>query len=59
VRRERLDERRACRIRVTIPGGYRSPVEAWDTIQQQQVAAMNQLEQALKPQLKILRLKDE
>lgn len=56
---ERLDERRACRLRITQPGGYRSDSEQWEAIQQQQVAAMNQLEQALKPHLKRLRLKEE
>ncbi|WP_077728241.1 DUF4268 domain-containing protein [Methylocaldum sp. 14B] len=53
---ERMDGRRACRIRISIPGGYRSPDEDWEAIQTRLVAAMNGLDQALKPHLKKLRL---
>lgn len=53
---ERLDERRACRIKITIPGGYRSPEEDWESIQAKLVSAMNSLEQALKPHFKVLKL---
>jgi hypothetical protein len=53
---ERLEGRRGCRIRVTIPGGYRSPEEDWDTIQAKQVSAMNRLAQALQPYIKKLKL---
>ena len=55
---ERLDNRRACRIRYTQPdGGYRSPEDRWPTIQDAIVDAMNRLDAALKPFLKQLKLK--
>jgi hypothetical protein len=53
---DRLDGRRASRIRINLPGGYRSPEEEWDDIQAKLVSAMNTLEQALKPHLKKLKL---
>ena len=53
---QRLDRRRACRIKVTVPGGYRSPVDDWDAIQTKLVKAMNDLHQALQPHIKKLRL---
>lgn len=53
---ERLDGRRACRIRISLKGGYRSPEDDWDDIQSNLVAAMNELEAALRPQLKKLKL---
>jgi hypothetical protein len=53
---DRLDGRRASRIRINLPGGYRSPEEEWDDIQAKLVASMNALEQALKPHLKKLKL---
>lgn len=53
---ERLDGKRASRIRITVPGGYRSSVEEWESIQTKLVSAMNALEQALKPYLKRLYL---
>ena len=53
---QRLDTRRACRIRCTIAGGYRSPDDEWDAIQARQVDAMNRLYAALQPHLKLLRL---
>jgi hypothetical protein len=53
---ERLDDRRASRIKITIQGGYRSPQEEWGLIQERQVAAMNWLERALKPHLMKLKL---
>jgi Domain of unknown function (DUF4268) len=51
---ERLDGRRASRIRITLPGGYRSPQVEWDEIQLRQVDAMNRLNAALQPYLKTL-----
>jgi hypothetical protein len=54
---ERLDGKRACRIRFTqLDGGYRSPEEKWPTIQDGVIHAMNHLEQALRPHLKALKL---
>jgi hypothetical protein len=53
---QRLDGRRACRIRIELPGGYRSPEADWPQIQQRMTEAMTQLETALKPALKSLKL---
>jgi hypothetical protein len=54
---ERLDGKRACRIRFTQPsGGYRSPEEKWPSIQDGIIQAMNRLDQALRPFLKTLKL---
>lgn len=53
---ERLDAKRACRIRGIVGGGYRSPEEEWDTIQARLVDAMNRLEQALRPHLNALKI---
>ena len=54
---ERLDGRRACRIRYTQSGGgYRSPEEQWPTLQDAIIKAMDRLEKALRPYLKDLRL---
>ncbi|QPN65283.1 DUF4268 domain-containing protein [Synechococcus sp. CBW1006] len=52
---ERLDDRRACRIRISLPGGYRSLEDEWPAIQAKQISAMNELEQALRPALKNIR----
>jgi Domain of unknown function (DUF4268) len=54
---DRLEGRRACRIRITLKGGYRSPEEEWPTIQKSGVEAMNALNNALQPHLKKLKLK--
>ncbi|MBI2425745.1 MAG: DUF4268 domain-containing protein [Candidatus Hydrogenedentes bacterium] len=49
---ERLDEKRACRIKFVIErGGYRSPEALWPEIQREMVEAMTKLENALKPAL--------
>ena len=53
---QRLDGRRACRLRVDLPGGYRSPESEWPEIQQRMTDAMTQLEAALKPGLRGLQL---
>ena len=53
---QRLDGRRACRIRIDLPGGYRSPESEWPEIQQRMTDAMTQLEAALKPVLRGLQL---
>lgn len=54
---ERLAGKRACRIRFTqTGGGYRSPEETWPVIQDGIIGAMNRLEQALRPYLKMLKL---
>jgi hypothetical protein len=53
---ERLEGKRACRIRHTQPGGYRSPEEDWPKIQDGIIGAMDRLEKALRPYLKRLQL---
>ncbi len=53
---ERLEDKRACRIRVKVPGGYRSEESEWPDIQSRQVAAMNALTAALQPHIKQLKL---
>jgi hypothetical protein len=53
---QRLDDRRASRIKVSFPGGYRSPENEWDDIQSRQVDGMNRLNSALQPYLKGLKL---
>jgi len=53
---EPLDGRRACRIRINIPGGYSMPREQWADIQARVVRAMTELEGALRPVLANLNL---
>lgn len=54
---ERLDSKRACRIRYTRSGGgYRSPEEEWPSIQDDIVRDMDRLEKALRPFLKKLKV---
>lgn len=54
---ERLEGKRACRIKFLQPGGgYRSPDEDWPRIQDGVIKAMNNLEQALRPFIKRLSL---
>jgi hypothetical protein len=48
---EPLENRRACRIRVYQPGGYKSPPEEWPAIQGRVVATMTALESVLRPVL--------
>jgi hypothetical protein len=53
---ERLEGRRACRIKISVPGGCRSPESDWDEIQNNMANAMNALNQAIAPHLKKLQL---
>ncbi len=53
---ERLDGKRACRIRAGLEGGYNSPEDTWSKIQGRMVEAMNKLVQAIDPHLKKIRL---
>jgi hypothetical protein len=53
---QRLETKRASRIKTTVEGGYRSPDGEWETIQEQQVSAMNRLNTAIQPFLKGLKL---
>ncbi len=49
---ERLDTRRACRIKHLIElGGYRSPESQWAELQEEMVQAMIKLEQSLLPEM--------
>ncbi len=56
LRWERLDAKRASRISVRFPGGYRSSPEAQAAAIELQVNAMNRLHAAISPFLKTLRL---
>lgn len=54
---QRLEGKRACRIRHTqTGGGYRSPEEQWPKLQDKIIMDMDRLEKALRPYLKQLRL---
>ncbi len=54
---ERLDAKRACRIKHVIErGGYRSPESEWPGIQLEMVDNMTKLEASLKPGLAALGL---
>jgi hypothetical protein len=54
---ERLEGKRACRIRHTQSGGgYRSPEEQWPGLQDAIIQDMDRLEKALRPHLKQLKL---
>ncbi len=54
---ERLDKKRACRIKhVVESGGYRSPESEWPAIQSEMLDAMTRLETALKSSLAALGL---
>ena len=54
---ERLEGKRACRIRHTqTGGGYRSPEDKWPAIQDAIIKDMDRLEKALRPHLKQLKL---
>ena len=54
---ERLEGKRACRIRHTqTGGGYRSPEDNWPTVQDTIIKDMDRLEKALRLHLKQLRL---
>jgi hypothetical protein len=57
---ERLEERRACRIKTWVrSGGYRSPEDNWQTIQDEVINAMTRLEKAVRPFLKKLNLRSD
>ena len=54
---ERLDNRRACRIKTVIPdAGYRTPEEKWPQAQRELVGRIAALEKALRPFLDKLQL---
>ena len=51
---ERLDDKRACRIKHVINSGYTSPESKWGEIHAEMLDAMTRLEAALKPHLAAL-----
>jgi hypothetical protein len=54
---ERLDTKRACRIKHVIErGGYRNSESEWPAIQSEMVESMTRLEAALKPELESLEM---
>ncbi len=53
---QRLDNRRASRIRIDFEGGYRSTEEEWPQLQEKMIDAMNQLEAAVRPEIKKIKL---
>ena len=55
---ERLEGKRACRIRVTVQGGYSDPEESWKNTHDHITDAMNRLFSALDPHLKTLKFED-
>lgn len=55
---ERLEGKRACRIRATVPGGYRNPEEDWRAIHDRLTDAMNRLVGAIQPHLRFLKIED-
>ena len=52
---QRMEERRACRIRKVIIGGYRDDEEKWPEIHAAMVDAMIRFEKAIRPHLKNLK----
>jgi Domain of unknown function (DUF4268) len=52
---ERLEGKRAARIKCSNVGGYSSPEEEWDRYIELQVESMNRLEQAVRPMFKSLK----
>lgn len=54
---ERLDDKRACRVKHVLPmGSFLSPESEWPKIQEAIVDAMTRLENAFKPALDALKL---
>ncbi len=51
---EDLPDSRACRVRKRIAGGYRSPTDEWSRIFEQLVAAMINLDKAVRPHIQNL-----
>ena len=55
---ERLEGKRACRIRAAVPGGYHDPEEAWRATRDRMTDAMNRLVGAIRPHLTSLKIED-
>ena len=56
IKWQRLDTKRASRIRIDLEGGYKSSEEDWPAFHEIMIDAMNQLEAAIKPELKKLKI---
>ena len=56
---ERLEGKRACRIRVDVQGGYADPEEDWSATHDRMTDAMNRLMAALRPHLRTLKFNAE
>ena len=56
IKWQRLDTKRASRIRIDLDGGYKSSEEDWPAFHEKMIDAMNQLEAAIKPELKKLKI---
>ena len=48
---QRLEGKRACRIKAEVDGGYMTPEESWEDLQAQMVNAMTRLHAAMSPHL--------
>ncbi len=55
---QRLEGKRACRIRAAVPGGYHDPEEAWRATHDLMTDAMNRLVGAIRPHLTSLKIED-
>lgn len=53
---QKLDNKRASRIRIDLEGGYKSSEDDWSSFHENMIDAMNQLEAAIKPELKKLKI---
>ena len=58
LRWERLEGKRACRIRASVQGGYSDSEENWGATHDRMTDAMNRLVDAIRPHLKTLRIED-
>ena len=58
LRWEELEGKRACRLRVTVQGGYSDPEQSWKKTHDLMTDSMNRLINALEPHLQTLSLKD-
>ena len=56
IKWQRLETKRASRIRIDLDGGYKSSEEDWTAFHEIMIDAMNQLEAAIKPELKKLKI---
>ena len=56
IKWQRLETKRASRIRIDLDGGYKSSEEDWPAFHEIMIDAMNQLEAAIKPELKKLKI---